>query len=135
MIKPNARRIAPPIRINSAEVSPTLPATFPKKRALYNSPRLSVVAKLSLSGVAVVTPSAMNEATGSIHLVRAPANEILANARPASAGLKIFCPKPPNISLATAMQKIDPIATIHNGVRGGITSTNRIAVIIALPSM
>ena len=89
----------------------------------------------SLSGVAAVTPSATNELTGAIHRVNAPANERVTNALPASAGLNMLCPNPPNASLAIAMQNTAPTAIIHNGVRGGITRTNRIPVTMALPSM
>ena len=132
---PNARRIAPPIKISNADVSPTLPATLPRNSALYSSGLLSAVVKPSPSGVAVVTASAIHDDVGAIHRARDPANETDTNARPAIAGLKMLNPSPPKASLAIAMEKIAPTTTIHSGVRGGRMRTSRSPVTIALPSM
>ena len=80
-------------------------------------------------GVAVVFRS-----SGLLHVVRITGYDASRNARPASAGLKIFMPKPPKVNLTIAMAKNEPKLTTHQGVAGGSVIASSKPVITALPS-
>ena len=53
------------------------------------------------------------------------------NTRPVMAGLKMFCPMPPKVILATAMATTAPMNTTHRGQVGGRFMASRIPVTMA----
>ncbi len=60
--------------------------------------------------------------------VRAMGKQMYIKHLPASAGLKILRPNPPNISLVNITAKTTPIVKTCNGTVGGIISTNIVVV-------
>ena len=56
------------------------------------------------------------------------------NARPTSAGLKGFCPSPPNSDLPSQIAAKPATAPIHSGNEGGSVSASNTPVMVALQS-
>ncbi len=64
----------------------------------------------------------------------ATGNAACRNARPSSAGLKMFWPRPPKISLPNAIATTPPKNAIHNGKLGGNVRPSSNPVIMPDPS-
>jgi hypothetical protein len=88
-----------------------------------------------MSGRAKLSPRSAHQfsrITGQV--VIATGKAACRNARPSSAGLKMFCPKPPNTILPNPMLKAPPTKAIHNGIPAGRISPSSSPVIMAEPS-
>ena len=67
-------------------------------------------------------------------VVMATGNAPCRNARPTSAGLNTFCPRPPHTCFPKTMANAAPSAVIHSGNPAGSERPSRSPVIVAEPS-
>ena len=120
----NTRRITAPIRIASVEVSPIVPAVFPRNR--FKTFTLSP-AFMAASGVAPDTASYVKS-------VIFPAKEIRRKHLAARAGFIKFCPSPPKSCFTNRMAKTEPSTGRYHGADAGRFSASRSPVTSALRS-
>ena len=128
---PLIRRIAAPIRMARADVSPIVPCTFPMKRLNRStvSPDFMAARGVAPDTVSTIFPQAPSGTAKSVIL---PVKEISRKHLAARAGFIKFCPRPPKSCFTTKMAKTPPITTIHQGALGGRFSASRRPVTTAL---
>ena len=73
----------------------------------------------AVSGVACVSPSMGQFFNTYAEAPTAAGNAIIANARPSMAGLKMFCPSPPKITLPNPIATKAPTAPTYHGACAG----------------
>ncbi len=141
-------RYAPHTRMSNPAVSPIEPPVDPiiRSQVLVDTPsnfiRPSGVAPVAtsgalgdMSGSARLSPRRDHQLSGCTgHVVIARGKAAWRNARPRSAGLKMFWPSPPKISLPKPTPNTPPRNAIHTGKPGGRIRPRRSPVITAEPS-
>ena len=120
----NQRSTMAPIRIAITEVSPMVPAVFPRNisRTCTDSPAFKAA-----RGVALETPSQVKS-------VILPAKEIRRKHLPARAGFIKFCPRPPKSCLTKRIANTFPMTGSQRGTVEGRFSPRRRPVTAALKS-
>ena len=115
------------------DVSPMQPPRSPKRKCMItlpvspNSLRSASIPPLLIrvSGVADATASVLiKDFTGAVYWLSSKGNTAMHSARAASAGLKMFLPRPPKIPLITTTATSDPTAHTNQGVAGGRLKAN-----------
>jgi hypothetical protein len=87
------------------------------------------------SGSAKLSPRSVKQPPSNAgHVVMAAGNAAWRNARPTSAGLKTFWPRPPKMTLPKPMATAPPTNAIHSGKPGGRISPSSRPVMMAEPS-
>ncbi len=139
---------APHNRMIRPAVSPSDPPVLPSTRSgsavgvWSNFIRLSGVALVTTSGAlgvmngsAKLSPrSAHHEPPGAGQVVIAAGNAACRNARPSSAGLKMFWPSPPKTSLPRPIATAPPSSAIQSGMPAGSVRPSSSPVMAAEPS-
>ena len=118
-----------------AENSPAEPPIL--KKNCWEKVRLSAVSservipflRPSLTAPSGVAPEKAstrpNIEPESFQVVISTGKETSRKTRPTRAGLKIFCPRPPKVILATPMATTEPMTMSHHGEFGGRLSASR----------
>ena len=125
----------PPTSRASAETSPREPPHCPRNilRTLGRSP--SEVPSRIASAVALETASALEPretaSCAETQVVIATGQDAIRKARPASAGLMKFLPRPPNRHLAKIIAMPSPMISIQYGSVTGTTKASRVPVTTA----
>ena len=117
MMTPRTTRYPPPISSASAETSPIHPPMLPRNISESGTSGSAGITML-WRGVAAVTTSAEprsrgTDAPGAAKRVMDAGNSNSSRARAASAGLKMFWPRPPKAAFTTMTANTAPTAAIQ----------------------
>ena len=135
---PRTSRYAAPMRMATAEVSPMQPPIVPSSICPSDASG-SAGMTMSCSGVDEETistgPVSGSSVPGAAKRTSEDGNSSISSARPASAGLKMFWPSPPNRHLTTRTAKTLPSAACQYGTEAGSVRASSRPVTAAEPSV